>query len=522
MRLMNRDLGGVGGDALRVSVSREWSWVLIAVAAFIAWLCVWYWDTLASMVSIWYRSETFAHGFLVFPISAWLVWRRRTELAQLTPAPGSSRAPLVAIALAALLWLAADLADVLPARHFAWMTMFAAGVWLLVGDAIARRIAFPLAFLYFAIPVGEFMLPTLIEWTADFTVAALRASGVPVLRDGMNFEIPSGRWSVVEACSGLRYLIASVTVGVLYAYLSYRSLSRRLLFIIASLLVPIVANWLRAYMIVMIGHLSGNKLAVGIDHLIYGWIFFGVVMLLLFGVGSIWRQDTEEKGSDTADAVPAASRSRPQWIVLLVALAVTAAAPAAVALLHRYDLQASVDARAPVLADWRPVEGSSVVWTPEFTTPRAVIASAYEDGRGASASLYVALYFDQDRDSKLVSSNNQLKRTLDNIGWVSSERKGALRGDNGQLDYDETVLRLRDRRVVARTWYWIDGEYTASAVRAKLLQARARLMGRGDAGALIVVMARAAGDDVPQLDRFTRAAADALGPVLAERLRGTP
>ena len=59
-------------------------------------------------------------------------------------------------------------------------------------------------------------------------------------------------------------------------------------------MVPIVANWLRAYMIVMIGHLSDNKFAVGVDHLIYGWLFFGVVILLMYGVGSLWREHAVE------------------------------------------------------------------------------------------------------------------------------------------------------------------------------------------------------------------------------------
>jgi exosortase len=69
----------------------------------------------------------------------------------------------------------------------------------------------------------------------------------------------------VEACSGVRYLISSVTLGCLYAYLTYQSTKKRLLFIAVSIVVPIIANGLRAYMIVMIGHLSGMELATGGD-----------------------------------------------------------------------------------------------------------------------------------------------------------------------------------------------------------------------------------------------------------------
>src|SRR4029079_4205078 len=129
----------------------------------------------------------------------------------------------------------------------------------------------------------------MMDWTADFTVTALRLSGIPVFRVGTFFTIPSGQWSVVEGCSGLRYLIASITVGALFAYLSYQKPWKRILFVVLSVIVPIIANGMRAYMIVMIAHLSDMKLALGIDHLIYGWLFFGIVMLLLFWSGSFGR-----------------------------------------------------------------------------------------------------------------------------------------------------------------------------------------------------------------------------------------
>src|SRR4029077_9557246 len=147
-----------------------------------------------------------------------------------------------------------------------------------------------------AVPFGEALIPPLINFTADFTVGALQLTGVPVYREGSFFTIPSGNWSVVEACSGLRYLIASFTLGALYAYLTYRSLKRRLVFIGLSIIVPVLANGVRAYLIVITGHLSDMRLAVGIDHLIYGWVFFGIVMLLLFWIGTFWRED--QSGQD--------------------------------------------------------------------------------------------------------------------------------------------------------------------------------------------------------------------------------
>ena len=469
---------------------RSWTVALAAICGYALWLLLWYRETVASMVSIWYRSDTFAHGFVILPIALWLIWRKRHELSRVEPQPGVFVLPILALVLAGGLWLLGDLGDVLAARQFAWITLLVAGIWLLVGNAVARRIAFPLAYLYFAVPVGEFLLPTMIEWTADFTVAALRASGVPVLRDGMTFQIPTGSWSVVEACSGLRYLIASVTVGVLYAYVMYRSASRRIAFVIASLLLPIVANWLRAYMIVMIGHLSSNRLAVGVDHVVYGWIFFGLVMLLLFWIGGFWRED-QPTASPVAPAtrdVVAANGMR--WLTALGALAVvTVVAPAAVRGLHANDAHAAIDTTPVMLPGWNATPRGMTGWTPDFTPPRAAIASLYERG-GETAGLYVAMYYNQDDKSKLVSVENQWIRTADKAGHVVTERRRTLSVDEGALIVDESVLRIRNSRIIARRWFWIDGEFTANPVRAKLLQIRSQLRGRGDSGAIIVTYAR--------------------------------
>src|SRR5262245_40296223 len=278
-------------DGYASETPRAWLVTAAALAFALAWIVFGYWRTGAAMVGIWARSDTFAHGFLVAPISAWLVWRARASLLEVAPQP--SWWVLVPFAGAGAGWLLGELGTVNAVSQFAFVAMLVLAVPAVIGTRAARRIAFPLAFLFFAVPVGEFLMPKLMEWTADITVMALRLTGIPVYREGQNFHIPSGNWSVVEACSGVRYLIASLVIGTLYAYLTYRSTMRRAVFIGFSILVPVIANWARAYMIVMIGHLSGNTLAVGVDHLIYGWLFFGLVIVLMFWIGARWRDDAD-------------------------------------------------------------------------------------------------------------------------------------------------------------------------------------------------------------------------------------
>jgi exosortase A len=234
----------------------------IMAAAELAILAI-YADTAKSIAAIWRSSDTFAHGYLIVPITLVLVWIKRREVATLAPRPDALG--FLLLAAAGFAWLAAEAAQVQVLAQYALVAMVTGAVLAVAGRRVAWTLAFPLAFLFLAVPFGEAFLPRLMQWTADFTTAALRFTGIPVYREGTFFDIPTGLWSVVEACSGLRYLIASVTIGAVFAYLTYRTWWKRALFLALSVAVPIIANFLRAYAIVMIGHLSGMTLAVGVD-----------------------------------------------------------------------------------------------------------------------------------------------------------------------------------------------------------------------------------------------------------------
>lgn len=203
-----------------------------AVALLLAVVIALYLPTARSMVAIWGSSGTFSHGYLVLPAALWFVWQHRGELAAQPPAPFWPG--LVAVGAAGALWLLGELSSSAAPAHFALFGLAVAAALTLFGQNWFRVLAFPLGFLIFAVPFGEAFVPVLIDWTADFTVAALQAVGVPVLREGNELTIPTGRWSVVEACSGVRYLLASAMAGVLYAWTIYRSPLRRGLFIVAS------------------------------------------------------------------------------------------------------------------------------------------------------------------------------------------------------------------------------------------------------------------------------------------------
>ena len=222
---------------LRAQVPAPWRRALLPFAGLLVAIVVLYLPTVQAMVAVWSRSETFAHAFVVPPIVLWLVWRKRFELRRLAPQPQPWM--LLALAAMAVLWMLGDLAAANVVTQFAFTAMLVLSVPAVLGRQVTQVILFPLVFLFYAVPAGESLTPIMMQWTADFTVKALRVSGIPVYREGLQFVIPSGSWSVVEACSGIRYLIASFMVGSLFAYLNYRSFRRQLAFVAVSIVLPL-------------------------------------------------------------------------------------------------------------------------------------------------------------------------------------------------------------------------------------------------------------------------------------------
>ena len=455
-----------------------------------------YWKTTLSMVAIWERSETFAHGFVVVPIFCYLLWRQREAIAAIEARP--CWPALSGVAAMGFVWLVGDLVSAASVSQMAMIGMIPFAVWAILGTRVAASLSIPLAFLFFAVPFGEFLVPTLMDRTADFTVAALRLSGVPVYREGNFFIIPSGAWSVVEACSGLRYLIASLMVGSLYAYLSYRSPLRRAAFIMASLIVPIIANWMRAYMIVMLGHLSSNTLAVGADHLIYGWVFFGVVILLLLLIGSRWREDDEpvvvnKVGSGRAgveNVSSATTRKPPQrlrWVAAAVAFALMAVWQPLAGRVDAPETGVPIDLpRIVATSGWIPVAGEFASWRPDLSGARAELRQTFmKDGH--RVGLYIAFYRGQTPDSKAITSTNQIVRTTNRIWRQVSADTVSVVGNDGAFDVRSGVVTGESTRFALWQWYWVDAHLTSNDYAAKLYQALSLLERHGDPTAWVIV-----------------------------------
>ena len=461
--------------------------------ATIAWIALaflapflFYFPTAHSFVQVWNSSETFAHGYIIVPISAWLIWRRRANFTALPPSPWWPALALVLLAGAG--WMVARMGEVQVVMQYAFAAMFPAIALAMFGRRLAWSLAFPLLFLLFAVPFGEIFIQPLIEFTADFTVWAVQATGIPVLRNGTRFELPTGNWSVVEACSGVRYLISSVTIGCLYAYLTYRSTLRRGVFIAMSVVVPILANGLRAYMIVMIGHTSNMELATGVDHLIYGWLFFGLVMFAMFWVGSYWRQDTDAEAASLPHA--AASDIAAPGRIRNMALAIVAACalwPAFTAFNARATYNPTPAVLAAIPVSWAPAPAFSP-WKPSYHPADASFNGVYRQEGLSPVALTILYYRNQTRDKALISSINRLAADRDVYHEVDTNMRIEPLGGQ-ELGLIESTIQGPGGPFLVWRWMSINGQTITNAYVGKLHQAKTRLMFGADDGAAVMVSA---------------------------------
>jgi exosortase A len=449
-----------------------WIVALACVAIVVA-----YSSTFADMAHKWLSDASYQHGLVVPFISIWLAWRVRSELSLVPFKPSWFGVPvLLAIGV---VWLVARAVDIKVIEQLAATALIPVTVVTLLGSRAGRVLAFPLAFLLLAVPIGQALVPFLMQFTADFTVAALRASGIPVFREGVFFSVPAGHFEVAKACSGVRYLSASFAFGALFAYLMLRSASRRALFVLLSIVVPIIANGIRAYLIVLIASLSDMRYGVSVDHIVYGWIFFAPVIALLLWIGL--RMSKREQASQTPPAPSstiAATGSSGLFPVHVVAtLLAILAAPLLFRSLDRATPKpiesAAVAVQLPdACAPWSAAQASGVAWQPDFKGALANATTDYVGAGGARISAYRAVYQTaRDGGSEMISAGNQLegggeeRRTFPRTLRLEMPAAAPLRVGEATVSGAAGEMRL------AWFWYDIGSERTSSPVRAKALEA---------------------------------------------------
>lgn len=456
-------------------------------------------------VQVWIESTAYNHCFLIIPLVGFLLWERRAVIASVSPSP--TLWLLVAMPLLSGLWLIAAILDIQEARQLLVVAMFEVALLVVLGPRVFWLLLAPLLFLFFLVPSGAFLVPILQKITAQISIAGLELLHIPVFSDGFMIEIPEGTFEIAEACAGLRFLIASIVFGCFFAVVMYQSLIRRALFITLSLVVPIAANGMRALGIIVLAHIEGSAAAVEADHVLYGWLFFTLVMIILIAIGMTFAQQIDRRVPmrSTGWSKPAAWRFA---IAIPAVLILAVAGPAYAARLDAlYPPSPLTVAHAPLIAaPWQDLSGSAADWRPAVSGAGRDFLDGFEEPGSGVVIRYVALYRLQAGGDALTKTENRLAddKLWHVTGYGRSE--ATLGGKPTPVASTEIVSGQRHRLVWS--FYVVDRRIAAGLFETKLLRARAVLLDREPVGGFVAISASMDDPKNPaeqQLNRFLAA-----------------
>jgi exosortase len=258
-------------------------WGLIAWFGLLTLAC--YAPVLGALVRQWSSDPDMGHGFFVPVIAGYIVWQKRNELLAIEPQPNWWGLAVVIVGGVQL--MIGTLGVELFLARTSFVIVLIGAVWLLGGNLMLKKLAFPLFLLFFMVPIDAviynqitFPLQLLASRLAD---GALTLLSVPVLREGNILELPNQRLSVVEACSGIRSLLSLTFLSLVYGYFFEKKTWIRVVLFFSTVPIAIVANSSR---VTMTGILTQVKpeAAEGFFHEAEGWVIFMVALgiMILF------------------------------------------------------------------------------------------------------------------------------------------------------------------------------------------------------------------------------------------------
>ncbi|HMT44998.1 MAG TPA: exosortase A [Chakrabartia sp.] len=470
------------------------------------------------MASIWWNVSTYTHCLFIIPITLWLISQRMEEIQGIQPSiwlPG-----LAGVALGGLVWMLGEAAGIALFRHAALVLMIQSAIATLIGRQMLAALLFPIFYLSFLVPFGEELVPLLQTITAKMCMILLAVTGVPASVDGVFITTPAGLFEVAEACSGVKFLVAMAAYATLAANVCFKSWTRRLIFLAFGLIVPVLANGVRAFGTIWISEKTGIEFAASFDHVIYGWFFFGFVMIVIMAAS--WKFfDRNLSDPWLSGEVPAAAPSSriaspaiAAGLVLVVALA-SVGWQAGMSSLGRTPVNHLVT--MPEVKGWsRTDPQSSYPWVPRFDGADHRLTGQFINASGQRVDMVIAIYGWQEDGREMVGFGQGTFDPESEWSWT----RATLAPTGGKAD---VIFAPGAEREVA-AFYVMGGTSTGSETRVKLATLKSRLTGGDQAGVAILVSAQAwPGQPTrPAIDAFLRdlGALEPLAARLVDQARG--
>ena len=385
--------------------------ILLVLAAVVA-AC---WPSAHALHSLWMDVDqtTYTHGYLMAGVSLWLLWRDRSALTLSRP----WLVALVPLAGVCVAWVFSVQAGI----QVASMALLSPIVWLagaaIGGRQLALRSAFPLFFIWFAVPVWGSINGILQSGTVHAVRAALRVSGVPASFQGSIVNLPAGVIEIAAGCSGLHFFIVAMAIGALLGEMRRDDWRTRLKLLLLAAALAIFTNWVRVYTIILAAHYSHMRhYLVTQSHYGYGWVLFAVAMVIYFLI------ERRMPLAAAASAAPAtAGRTSPSLHQLLPVGLLALGLVGVTCLWQKLAARPAIAPDAEVLrsSGWVPAERASTEWLPHFAGVDAQYTGFTERAGGERIYRYAGFFLAQHQGKEFADYSTDLTGEGADLEWVA-------------------------------------------------------------------------------------------------------
>ncbi|MDH5387394.1 MAG: EpsI family protein [Gammaproteobacteria bacterium] len=441
-----------------------------------------YQHTALYLIRLWNNLDVgeYAHGYLVLAISAYLIYSLKNKLSTLTPCP--EHRALILVISASMLWMISALIDIEVLQALSLLILVFAIIWSMLGNQVIRLLAFPILFIIFAIPIWFPLSSFLQNITADAVFGAIRLLSIPAFRQDNIIVLPAGSLSIEEACSGLRYLLAALTLGTLYAYMNYFSLRARLTVVLVTACSAVVANILRVFIVVYLGYTTEMQHPLVDDHLTLGWyLFAGLIVILLFVDTWLYKkQALSQTGGEPKQAEVKEESCIQNHFHYISFASITGLlvfiAPVAV-YMTSIPSTITTESIAPKLPhnaeEWVQTPANSNNWIPDYHG--AIHQKQTYQKNNRTVELYIGYYPTQKQGEELISDLNRIDTRSQ---WQTIYPRPILQNIEERQVLEQVLDNDAKKQRVVWYWYNVAGTVTTNKYEAKILQALGLLDGK--------------------------------------------
>lgn len=252
--------------------------VIFAILTWPVWR--WLWEE-------WWANDYYSHGILIPPVSAFLVYMRfQHDPALKHPVRRGTTGGLVLTALSLACYLYALNGRAYYLAAFAMIGMIGGLTWTFGGTEVAKRLAFPIAYLALMVPlpIVERVTYPLAIFTGICSTSLAQTLGLDVVINGNAVSVPNADMVIGAQCSGINSMISLTALMLLAAYLLDGPLWGRVLLVAMAVPLALLGNILRVASLLFIADEWGAQAAFSYYHDYSGWVFFVIVLLLMLPI----------------------------------------------------------------------------------------------------------------------------------------------------------------------------------------------------------------------------------------------